>query len=123
MLFGNVNAAIPFLLDLFRIPADTFQLFVATSVVNARFGTLMAAMHTARGRAAGDVRGHGRAPCGRSQLLRFAVITLALTVLTVGATRTLFAVVLARPYDKDKVLASMHMLRDRGVSTQVVQAG
>ena len=44
-LFGNVNAAMPFLLDLFRIPADTFQLFV-TGVVNARFGTLVAAVHT-----------------------------------------------------------------------------
>ena len=35
VLFGNINAAMPFLLDLFRIPADTFQLFLATSVVNA----------------------------------------------------------------------------------------
>ena len=46
VLFGNINAAVPFLLDLFRIPADTFQLFLATSVVNARFGTLVAAAHT-----------------------------------------------------------------------------
>ena len=45
-LFGSLNAAIPFLLDLFRIPADTFQLFLASGVVNARFGTLMAAVHT-----------------------------------------------------------------------------
>ena len=34
--FGSLNAAIPFLLDLFRIPADTFQLFLATGVVNSR---------------------------------------------------------------------------------------
>ncbi len=44
--FGSLNAAVPFLLDLFRIPADTFQLFVATGVINARFGTLTAAVHT-----------------------------------------------------------------------------
>ena len=31
---------------MFRIPADTFQLFVASGVVNARFGTLMSAVHT-----------------------------------------------------------------------------
>ena len=31
---------------LFRIPADTFQLFLATSVINSRFGTLVAAVHT-----------------------------------------------------------------------------
>ena len=28
--FGSLNAAVPFLLDMFRIPADTFQLYLAT---------------------------------------------------------------------------------------------
>ena len=60
-LFGNVNAAIPFLLDMFRIPADTFQLFVATGVVNARFGTLLSAVHTLAMAAARHVRGDRRA--------------------------------------------------------------
>jgi hypothetical protein len=32
--FGSLNAAVPFLLDRFRIPADTFQLFLATGVIN-----------------------------------------------------------------------------------------
>ena len=44
--FGSLNAAVPFLLDLFRIPADTFQLFLATGVINSRVGTLLAAVHT-----------------------------------------------------------------------------
>ena len=39
VLFGSVNVAVPFLLDMFRIPADTFQLYLATGVVSARFGT------------------------------------------------------------------------------------
>ena len=45
-LFGSVTTAIPFLLDLFRVPADTFQLFLASGIINSRFGTLVAAMHT-----------------------------------------------------------------------------
>ena len=45
-LFGSTTAAVPFLLDLFRIPTDTFRLFLATSVVNARFSALLAALHT-----------------------------------------------------------------------------
>ena len=44
--FGSLNAAVPFLLDLFRIPADTFQLFLATGVINSRVGSLVAAVHT-----------------------------------------------------------------------------
>jgi proton glutamate symport protein len=43
--FGNTFVAIPFLLDLFRIPADTFQLFVVADNVVGRFGSLVAAMH------------------------------------------------------------------------------
>ena len=44
--FGSLTAAVPFLLDLFRIPADTFQLFLATGVINSRVGSLVAAVHT-----------------------------------------------------------------------------
>ena len=44
-LFGSINGAVPFLLDLARVPMDTFQLFLATSVLSARFGTLAAVMH------------------------------------------------------------------------------
>ena len=42
-LFGSINVAMPFLLDFARVPADTFQLFLATGVLNSRFGTLAAA--------------------------------------------------------------------------------
>ena len=55
-LFGSVTTAMPFLLDVFRVPADTFQLFVASGVVNSRFGTLVAAMHTVADGAARHLR-------------------------------------------------------------------
>src|SRR5207342_1315335 len=29
-LFGSINIAVPFLLDLVKVPADTFQLFLTT---------------------------------------------------------------------------------------------
>lgn len=44
--FGEVVVALPFLLDLMRIPADMFQLFVAVDVFTGRFGTLLAGVHT-----------------------------------------------------------------------------
>jgi Na+/H+-dicarboxylate symporter len=43
--FGHTFVAIPFLLDMFRIPADMFQLFVVADSIFGRFGTLLAAMH------------------------------------------------------------------------------
>ena len=97
-MFGNVNAAIPFLLDLLRIPADTFHLFVTSGIVNARFGTLVAAVHTAGDRRARHVRGgrnahvrrpeaaplRGRSPC-------------CLTIGVVGGTRGLLRLALNQP--------------------------
>ncbi len=44
--FGEPVASLPFLLDLMRIPADTFELFITVDVVTSRFGTLLAAVHT-----------------------------------------------------------------------------
>jgi proton glutamate symport protein len=44
-LFGSVHLAIPYMLDVMHVPVDTYGVFVATSVINAHFGTLGAAMH------------------------------------------------------------------------------
>ena len=43
--FGSVDVAIPFMLDLMRIPADAFQLYLVSGVVNGRLATLLAAMN------------------------------------------------------------------------------
>jgi len=44
-LFGSPVAAIPFLLDLFRLPADLFNLFLISGVVGARLSDVAGAMH------------------------------------------------------------------------------
>ena len=75
VLFGNVNAAIPYLLDLFRIPADTFRLFVASGIVNARFGTLVAAVHTLAIAVLGTCAVTGTLRVDARKLVRFAIVT------------------------------------------------
>jgi Na+/H+-dicarboxylate symporter len=44
--FGQVVSALPFLLDLMRLPADLFQVYVVTSVVSDRFSAMVSTMHT-----------------------------------------------------------------------------
>ena len=44
--FGKPVVAMPFLLDLLRIPADMFELYLASGVLVARFGTLVSVMQT-----------------------------------------------------------------------------
>ena len=122
VMFGNVNAAIPFLLDLLRIPGDTFQLFVTSGVVNARFGTLVAAVHTVTVALIGACAVSGRLRLDARKLARFAAVTAALLFATVGGLHALLAYELKTPYDKDQILANMEAMRDRG-SARVFTAG
>jgi hypothetical protein len=88
--FGSLNVAVPFLLDLFRIPADTFQLFLATGVINSRFGTLVAASHTVAVALLGTCAMTGTLTWRNKRLLPFVGITLALTLAAIVGTRLLF---------------------------------
>jgi ABC-type amino acid transport substrate-binding protein len=101
---------VPFLLDMFRIPADTFQLFIASGVINARFGTLVAAMHTLAVALLGSCAMAGTLRWNKRRVVRYLVITGVLTVAVIGGTRMLFGRALNREYSKDKVLAKMHLL-------------
>ena len=113
-LFGSLNVAVPFLLDMFHIPADTFQLFLATSVVNARFGTLLSAVHTLAMALIGTCAAAGAVRLEARKLLRFAATTLAFLVATVGGTHLIAERFTHTEYDRDKVLAGMHALKNRG---------
>ena len=107
--FGSLNAAVPFLLDLFRIPADTFQLFLATGVVNARVGTLVAAMHTVTVALLGACAISGTLRVDVRRLVRYLLITAVLTASVIGGTRAVFAGLLRPVYTRDKVLAGMNL--------------
>ena len=107
--FGSLNSAIPFLLDQFRIPADTFQLFLASGVINSRFGTLVAAVHALVVALLGTCAMTGTLRWDRRRVVRYLVVTGVLTAIVIGGTRTLFARVMPQSYTKDQVLSSMHV--------------
>lgn len=115
-LFGSVSVAIPFLLDTYHIPSDTFQLFLATSVVNSRFGTMLSAVHTITMALLGTCVVIGAARFDPRKMLRFALTTAVIAAITIGGTRLLLGALVTRPYDQDKVLAGMGPLRDRGTA-------
>ena len=106
--FGSLNAAVPFLLDLFRIPADTFQLYLATGVINQRFGALLAALHTVAVALLGSAAVTGRLRVNPGRLVRFAVVTTVLTAATIGGLRALFASVVRQDFEGAKVVYGMH---------------
>jgi Na+/H+-dicarboxylate symporter/ABC-type amino acid transport substrate-binding protein len=109
--FGSLNVAVPFLLDLFRIPADTFQLFLATGVINSRVGTLVAAVHTLTVALLGTCAITGMLQFRRRPLIRYLAVTALFTIVVVGGARAVFAGLLRPQYSRDQVLAGMHLLQ------------
>ena len=120
--FGSLSAAVPFLLDLFRIPADTFQLFLATGVVNSRFGALLAAVHTVTVALLGSAAIVGSLRFSAARIGRYLVITVVLSALTIGGLRAVFATVMKPAFAGEEMVYSMRPLMTDPVSRLVKQA-
>ena len=108
--FGSLNVALPFLLDLFRIPADTFQLFLATGVVNSHFGTLIAAVYTVAVALLGSAAILGVLRFNPARVLRYLVLTVVLSAATIGGLRMLFTTALRPTFAGDELVYSMRPL-------------
>ena len=111
--FGSLNAAVPFLLDLFRIPADTFQLFLATGVINSRFGALLAAVHTIAVALLGSAAIVGVLRFNAARVVRYLVITVVLSAVTIGGLRMLFTTALKGTFAGEELVYSMRPLLNR----------
>jgi Na+/H+-dicarboxylate symporter/ABC-type amino acid transport substrate-binding protein len=110
-LFGSTSVAIPFLLDLLRVPADTFQLFLATGVLNSRFGTLAAAMHMIVLAVVGTHALRGQLRISPARITRYLLVTAGLTAAMVGALALTFRAVGAGDYEGERVAREMKLLR------------
>ena len=89
-MFGSVNAAMPFLLDLMRLPTDLFELFSISSIVNTRFGAMTAATHTAALSVLVAAAMLDEFSISARRLLRFLVVTCALLAAFIVGTRAVF---------------------------------
>lgn len=112
--FGAMHMAIPFLLDQFQIPADMYQLFLATSVINRHFSALLGAVHTFAISLVGICAIYGALNLKPVKLVRFALLTVVLFGVSTGALRLLFTHVLEFEYHKDDVIAGMRIQERAG---------
>lgn len=107
--FGSLNVAVPFLLDVFRVPADTFQLFLATGVFNKHFGAMVAAVHTVTLALLATVAVAGTLRLQPVRIARYAGVTVAMAALIFGGGRVLFEGVMRPTYEQRGVLMSMQL--------------
>jgi len=108
--FAGLDMAIPFMLDLMRIPADMYQLYVVTGIVNVRFTTLLSVM--------GLIVFTVLVTCSITGLLKIrpkqALLSLVITVLAsagmVGGSSVYFDRAVKNEYTKDQVIAGMQLM-------------
>jgi Na+/H+-dicarboxylate symporter len=108
--FGSTNMAQPFLLDLMRIPADLFQLFVIARVFCERFGTLTSSMYLFVFTALTTCALIGAVRIRQGRLVGFVGLAAALTIAIVASTRAWLNASLEGAYDKDKIIEQMQLL-------------
>ena len=109
-LFGGTVLTLPFLFDLFRLPADLFQLFITVDVIASRFGTLLAGMHIIAIALIGAYAMQGGLRWQPRRLLRFALVSLLLVFAALIGIRAFYTYVFVAPFTKDQVLTGLALL-------------
>jgi Na+/H+-dicarboxylate symporter/ABC-type amino acid transport substrate-binding protein len=120
-LFGSINVAMPFLLDFARVPADTFQLFVATGVVNSRFGTLAGASHMIVLAIVGTYALQGRLRLSGPRILRYVLVTAGLGAATLGGLSVGLRALGGGSYEGDQVASELGLLRPTSPGATVLK--
>ncbi len=78
--FGSTYISVPFMLDMFRIPADTFQLFIVVDNVFGRFGIMVAVMHVATLSVLGSLSAGGLIKIRLIKVVRYLVVTALIVI-------------------------------------------
>ncbi len=108
--FGGALLAVPFLLDLMRLPNDMFQVFVSVDVVTARFATLLSVMHLATIALIGTFALTTRVRFNWKKLASFTVVSVGLLVTVIVGVRTFYSYVVVVPFTKADALRGFTLL-------------
>ncbi len=108
--FGGVDIALPFMLDLMRIPTDMYQFYVVTGIVNGRTATLLAAMNlfVFTLLVVSSLSGHLKIAWRK-----LGFLALSSGVLLVGSlliARFYFEHYVNNAYDKDEMISNMQLM-------------
>ncbi len=110
--FGSTNVAIPYLLDLLKLPHDLFQLYLVSGLVTGRFASLLAAMNLLVFTVLSVALLAGGASIRRARLLTYLGLTALLTVGLIGGLRLYFGSFVKNTSSMADVVSQMHLLRE-----------
>jgi Na+/H+-dicarboxylate symporter len=106
--FGKAQIALPFLLDLFGLPADQFQLYIPTTILTGKFDSMVTAMNLLVFALLGAGALGGFLVFERMRILRATLGILGGTALVVMLLRMFFALTIDTEYRLDDAVRQMH---------------
>ncbi len=109
--FAKAQVALPFLMDLFGLPHDLFQLYIPTTIIGGKFDSMVTAMNLLAFALLGAAAMGGFLRLKRAALLRAGLGILAGIAVTVLAVRLLLGLTIDSGYHKDEALKHMHLPR------------
>jgi Na+/H+-dicarboxylate symporter len=95
-LFGGVDLALPFLLDQMQIPADMYQLYVVTGVLNSWFATLLAVMNLFAFTLVAACAATGTVKINWPRIFNFSIISLVIFAVAILGTRFVLSVMVSK---------------------------
>ncbi len=117
--FAKAQVALPFLMDLFQLPHDLFQLYIPTTIVTGKFDSMVAAMNLLAFALLGAAAMGGFLVRDRRRLLTTGAAMVAGGAVTVIAVGLLLGATVDTTYHRDEELRRMHA--PRGVSSAIVR--
>jgi len=106
--FAKAQIALPFLLDVFSLPQDLFQLYIPTTIITGKFDSLVTAMNLLVFALLGAGALGGFLVFERARLLRAAAGIIGGIAVIVIALKVTFAMTIDTSYHLDQTVRSMH---------------
>lgn len=120
--FAKAQVALPFLLDLYQIPQDFFQVYLTTGIINGKFDTLASAMNLLAFSLLGTAALTGYLKVKPMRVLMFVLSSaLLLVVIVIGSKELLHRIIDTR-YEDDLLIRNMSLMEQR-VPMQVYLQG
>ena len=106
--FAKAQVALPFLMDLFGLPHDLFQLYIPTTIITGKFDSMVTAMNLLAFALIGAGAMSGFIVLKKARLIRAALAIAAGIAITVILVRLLLITTIDTTYNKDETLRQMH---------------
>ena len=110
--FGNVAVAMPFLLDMMRLPNDMFQIFLLTGVYCGRMSDALGAMDMFTFAALVACASSGMIRIQWRRVILILLGAFVVILIAIIGVRSYLGYVSEGAYNKDKVLSSMQLMED-----------